>query len=72
MSNLAGSDPIGAALHFYRALKVYPEPKQLLNIYDSTVPKEILEIIAVMSAQDSELNRKIGSSAGSESGYGVE
>lgn len=34
-----GSDPIDAALCFYRALKVYPQPKELINIYDKTVPK---------------------------------
>ncbi|RYY31418.1 hypothetical protein EON62_06410, partial [archaeon] len=24
---------------FYRALKVYPNPRELINIYDKTVPK---------------------------------
>jgi MAS20 protein import receptor len=28
-----------AALCFYRALKVYPQPGDLINIYDRTVPK---------------------------------
>lgn len=28
-----------AALCFYKALKVYPQPKDLINIYDKTVPK---------------------------------
>ncbi|KAH9874618.1 hypothetical protein IAQ61_003808 [Plenodomus lingam] len=28
-----------AALCFYRALKVYPNPRELINIYDKTVPK---------------------------------
>lgn len=70
---LAGSDPVGAALCFYKALKVYPEPKTLINIYDNTVSKDVLEILASMCAQDKELNRKIGGSAsGSESGHGVE
>jgi mitochondrial import receptor subunit TOM20 len=68
-----GSDPIGAALCFYKALKVYPEPKTLINIYDNTVSKDVLEILAVMCSQDKELNHKIGGSAsGSESGHGVE
>jgi import receptor subunit TOM20 len=35
-----GSDPIAAALCFYKALKVYPEPSSLISIYDTTVPKE--------------------------------
>lgn len=30
---------IDAALCFYKALKVYPQPKDLINIYDKTVPK---------------------------------
>jgi len=35
----AGSDPVEAALCFYKALKVYPQPRELINIYDKTVPK---------------------------------
>lgn len=35
----AGSDPVDAALSFYQALKVYPQPRELINIYDKTVPK---------------------------------
>ena len=69
-----GSDPIGAALCFYKGLKVYPEPQSLIGIYDNTVPKEILEILAVMVAQDK--NLKVGSfgasSETSDSGPGVE
>ncbi len=34
-----GSDPVEAALCFYRALKVYPQPRELISIYDKTVPK---------------------------------
>ena len=34
-----GSDPVDAALCFYRALKVYPQPRELIGIYDKTVPK---------------------------------
>ena len=71
----SGSDPIGAALCFYKALKVYPQPKDLVSIYDKTVPKEILEILALMVAHDKDL--KIGTiggggDAGSDSGHGVE
>jgi mitochondrial import receptor subunit TOM20 len=74
--HVLGSDPVGAALCFYKGLKVYPEPSSLINIYDNTVPKDILEILAVMVAQDK--NLKVGSfGAGSdgspsESGPGVE
>ncbi|KAF7504506.1 hypothetical protein GJ744_002126 [Endocarpon pusillum] len=71
--NGEGSDPVGAALCFYKALKVYPEPKTLINIYENTVSKDVLEILAVMCTQDKDLNNKIGGSAsGSESGHGVE
>lgn len=34
-----GSDPVDAALCFYKALKVYPQPRELISIYDKTVPK---------------------------------
>jgi mitochondrial import receptor subunit TOM20 len=68
-----GTDPVGAALSFYRALCVYPEPKTLISIYENTVSKEVLEILAAMCAQDKELSAKIGGSAsGSEGGHGVE
>jgi import receptor subunit TOM20 len=30
---------VEAALCFYRALKVYPQPQDLISIYDKTVPK---------------------------------
>ena len=59
-NDTAGSDPIAAALCFYKALKVYPQPKDLINIYDKTVPKEILEILALMVAHDQDL--KLGAS----------
>ena len=69
-----GSDPVAAALCFYKGLKVYPEPKALIGIYDTTVPKDVLEILAAMVAQDKSL--KVGSfggdGSGSESGHGVE
>lgn len=30
---------LDAALAFYKALKVYPTPSDLIRIYDQTVPK---------------------------------
>jgi import receptor subunit TOM20 len=33
------SKSMEAALCFFRALKVYPTPEELINIYDKTVPK---------------------------------
>lgn len=37
--NLTGADPVETALCFYVALKAYPSPRELINIYDKTVPK---------------------------------
>jgi import receptor subunit TOM20 len=34
-----GSDNVEAAFCFYKALKVYPQPGDLITIYDKTVPK---------------------------------
>jgi len=39
-----GSDPVDAALCFYKALKVYPQPRELITIYDKTVPKVPLSL----------------------------
>jgi hypothetical protein len=38
-NGFTGADSVEAALCFYRALKVYPNPRELINIYDKTVPK---------------------------------
>jgi import receptor subunit TOM20 len=68
-----GVDQIEAALCFYKALKVYPQPKDLIGIYDKTVPKEVLEILADMVAMDD--NLALGGSftgPASDSGHGVE
>jgi mitochondrial import receptor subunit TOM20 len=67
-----GTDNIEAALCFYKALKVYPQPSDLISIYgqfahlgiellltsptDKTVPKPVLDILAEMIAADSGLN----------------
>jgi import receptor subunit TOM20 len=45
-----------SALAFYKALKVYPAPGDLIKIYDSTVPKHILDILAEMIAHDTDLD----------------
>jgi import receptor subunit TOM20 len=47
---------------------VYPSPKDLISIYDRTVPKEVLEILAEMVAMDGSL--KLGSFSGSDSANG--
>lgn len=51
-----GSDQIEAALCFYKALKVYPQPRDLIQIYDKTVPKPIIDILAEMIAADSTID----------------
>ncbi|POR38801.1 Mitochondrial import receptor subunit tom20, partial [Tolypocladium paradoxum] len=47
---------VESALAFYKGLKVYPAPGDLIKIYDSTVPKPILDILAEMIAYDSTLD----------------
>ncbi|KAK7510817.1 mitochondrial outer membrane translocase complex, subunit Tom20 domain-containing protein [Phyllosticta citriasiana] len=56
-----GSSQLDAALCFYKALKVYPNPSELVTIYDKTVPKPILDILAEMIAYDKSI--PIGKSA---------
>lgn len=41
---------------------MYPQPKDLISIYDKTVPKDVLEILAEMVAMDAGL--KLGSFTG--------
>ncbi|GAB0131541.1 hypothetical protein EsDP_00000007 [Epichloe bromicola] len=56
---MLSSDPskaVESALAFYKGLKVYPAPGDLIKIYDSTVPKPILDILAEMIAYDSSLD----------------
>ncbi|KAK0629685.1 mitochondrial outer membrane translocase complex, subunit Tom20 domain-containing protein [Bombardia bombarda] len=67
---ILGADPskaVDAALAFYKALKVYPTPGDLIGIYDKTVSKPILDILAEMIAYDGTL--KIG---GSYTGSGID
>ncbi|KAH8681606.1 mitochondrial outer membrane translocase complex, subunit Tom20 domain-containing protein [Xylariales sp. PMI_506] len=44
-----------AALAFYKALKVYPTPGDLISIYDKTVDKRVLDVLAEMIAYDKAL-----------------
>ena len=65
----AGSDQVEAALCFYKALKVYPQPGDLISIYDKTVAKPVLDILAEMVALDSSIKvGPFGGGQGSESG----
>ncbi|KAF2162708.1 hypothetical protein M409DRAFT_58116 [Zasmidium cellare ATCC 36951] len=66
-----GSDPVDAALCFYKALKVYPQPRELISIYDKTVPKPILDILAEMIAVDPSIS-VTGSAGSSDAGATVE
>lgn len=65
----AGSDQIEAALCFYKALKVYPQPSDLISIYDKTVPKPVIDILAEMIASDPSIKvGRFGAGSGSENG----
>ncbi|KAH8173130.1 MAS20 protein import receptor domain-containing protein [Sarocladium implicatum] len=50
------SQAVESALAFYKGLKVYPAPADLIKIYDSTVPKNVLNILAEMIAHDPSLD----------------
>jgi len=43
---------IPAALSFYRALKVYPSPVELIMIYQKTVPEPIFKIVMDLTSMD--------------------
>ncbi|KAJ5762537.1 uncharacterized protein N7511_005919, partial [Penicillium nucicola] len=47
-----GNNKVEAAVAFWKALKVYPQPADLIGIYDKTVPKETLEVLAELIALD--------------------
>ncbi|KAK4246440.1 mitochondrial outer membrane translocase complex, subunit Tom20 domain-containing protein [Corynascus novoguineensis] len=69
---MLGANPangLEAALAFYKALKVYPTPGDLINIYDKTVSKPILDILAEMIAYDGSL--RIGTSYTGPAGVDV-
>ncbi|KAJ2905425.1 MAS20 protein import receptor [Zalerion maritima] len=50
------ANDLDAALAFYRAMKVYPTPHDLISIYDKSVAKRVLDVLAEMIAYDSSLN----------------
>lgn len=73
-----GADDVDAALYFYKALKVYPQPSDLISIYDKTVPKPVLDVLADMIALDDSIpvrglggGSAGGSAGGSRSSPGV-
>ncbi|KAG9237793.1 mitochondrial import receptor subunit tom-20 [Amylocarpus encephaloides] len=67
--SMDGSDNLEAALCFYKALKVYPQPPDLISIYDKTVAKPVLDLLAEMIAADDDLD--IGSFRGGGSDSGI-
>ena len=42
------TNQVDAALAFYRALRVYPSPIDLLNLYDKSLKPPVLEILRTM------------------------
>ena len=70
---LLGSSQIEAALCFYKALKVYPQPKDLISIYDKTVPKPVIDILAEMIAVDPSISvGGFGQGSGPGSSTGID
>ncbi|KAI0009511.1 mitochondrial import receptor subunit tom-20 [Xylariaceae sp. FL0662B] len=56
---ILASDPtktMEAAINFYKGLKVYPNPGDLISIYDKAVDKRVLDVLAEMLAYDKHLN----------------
>lgn len=49
LSAIVGKE-IDAAIHFYRALSVYPDPTSILEIYQKSVPADIYELIMLLTA----------------------
>jgi import receptor subunit TOM20 len=49
LAAIPGSE-IESALAFYRALAVYPNPTDILNVYQNSVPKHIYEYVIMMMA----------------------
>jgi len=52
---------IAAAKHFYRALKVYPNTPELLDIYKKTVPPPLFDLITGLRDREEQDNRSAGS-----------
>lgn len=50
----SGDDTLGAAICFYKALKVYPNPQDLLTIYDRTVPRPVYELLMLILQTDAQ------------------
>jgi import receptor subunit TOM20 len=56
---------VAAALAFFRALRVYPAPVELIMIYQNTVPPNIFKIVMDLTNQDvSPLDKPVGGGVG--------
>ncbi|WFD04285.1 mitochondrial import receptor subunit tom20 [Malassezia obtusa] len=47
---------VPAAIAFFRALKVYPAPVELVMIYQKAVPKEVFDLIMQLVTKDAAVN----------------
>ncbi|KAJ2485339.1 mitochondrial import receptor subunit tom20 [Coemansia sp. RSA 2050] len=57
---LCGAGPAGyteAACRFYQALMVYPNPVELVMIYQKTTPEEVFKLVMAMMAQEVRLKQ---------------
>ncbi|AWU76770.1 hypothetical protein CAS74_000709 [Pichia kudriavzevii] len=49
LSAIVGKE-VDAAIYFYRALSIYPDPTVILDIYQKSVPADIYEMIFLLTA----------------------
>lgn len=54
---------VPAAIAFFKALKVYPAPVELVMIYQKAVPKEVFDLIMKLVTRDAAVNGAGGASA---------
>ncbi|RJE20717.1 hypothetical protein PHISCL_06938 [Aspergillus sclerotialis] len=66
--SLCSEDTLAGAICFWKALHVYPQPKDLISIYERTVPKEVLEVLAELIAMDTSLKLGGAGAGGADAG----
>lgn len=52
LSTMGPASYVTAALSFYRALRVYPSPVELIMIYQKTVPEPIFKLVMDLSSME--------------------
>ncbi|KAL1933259.1 hypothetical protein VTP01DRAFT_7349 [Rhizomucor pusillus] len=52
-----------AVIPFYKALKVYPDPNELLMIYQKTIPQPVFEIVVKALAIEQQILQSSGAAA---------